>query len=425
MREQVCIVLNEREPSKARAAETLQARLKDYNITTSRIPADQHVLKTLLERTPRVLILDYLLGDYTTGLDVFSGILESRLDPKPAVFFLTDEPGISVAVEAMRLGAKDYLELENPQALTRLARAIHEIILQTRASRETVQVKPPSFSELIDNSPATARLIRQARILSEERPPLIVLHGNSGTGRRTIAECILRENEPDEHAYSFLDLAGFAGIFGRKTAGTELDLPSFEPCHGASIVVLNAECDDGSCHSFFQRNAGRLWQGATAQNSSGMLLVCTSTAEALAVWRKLPAAEILTVPSLAERKEDIPFLAQKFLRDAHELGDLRLKQLPGSVLTWLQSLPWPGEIVQLRACVLHASIAATFGQEDSRTLIEEQRTLWEETAAASSNLKLNRFTAARVLELSSSSYRIAAARLGCSPAQLKEIMENS
>ena len=423
MREQVCIVLNEREPSKARVAETLAARLKDYNITTSRIAADQHVLKTLLERSPRVLVLDYLLGDYTTGLDVFSGILESRLEHKPAVFFLTDEPGISVAVEAMRLGALDYLEIENPQALSRLARLIYEITLQSKSERDSRETPPPSLSELIDNSQIAARLIRQARVLAEKKPPVIVIHGNTGTGRGTLARAIIRE-ESDERICKLLDLTTFSGTFGKRQTGANIELPSFEPAPGGSTIILNADHDDGTCHTYFCENIDRLWPGRPVENCASALLVCVNSQETFALWQKFPGAQTLLVPSLADRKDDIPFLAQKFLREAQELGEVRIKQLTGSILTWLQSLKWPGEIAQLRACVMHAAIATSFSEEDLRSLIEEQRTLWEETAGLSSNLKLNRFTAARVLELSSSSYRIAAARLGCAATKLKELLED-
>ncbi|RIL08412.1 MAG: hypothetical protein DCC75_09015, partial [Proteobacteria bacterium] len=73
MREPVTIVLNEREANKARAAEVLQRTLQDLGITASRLEIDEHIEDTILKKAPRVLVLDYLLGDYSTGLDVLQG----------------------------------------------------------------------------------------------------------------------------------------------------------------------------------------------------------------------------------------------------------------------------------------------------------------------------------------------------------------
>ena len=70
MREDVCIVLNEREPSKSKAAEALQAQLQSRGITSSRPVIDRNIEEILVTRMPQVLLLDYLIGDYSTGLDI-------------------------------------------------------------------------------------------------------------------------------------------------------------------------------------------------------------------------------------------------------------------------------------------------------------------------------------------------------------------
>ena len=131
MRERVCIVLNERESTKEKAANSLEEKLREADITASRIEIDKHIVDVICERYPEVLVLDYLIGDYSTGLDIQAAVNAKKVGEhvsKPKIVFLTDEPSVPVAVEALKNGAVEYIELDNPQAVQNTARVVAELL---------------------------------------------------------------------------------------------------------------------------------------------------------------------------------------------------------------------------------------------------------------------------------------------------------
>ena len=70
MTNNVCIVLNEREPHKLEVADKLQSALSVIGINLSRLKIGPDINEECVKIEPGYLILDYLLGDYSTGLDV-------------------------------------------------------------------------------------------------------------------------------------------------------------------------------------------------------------------------------------------------------------------------------------------------------------------------------------------------------------------
>jgi DNA-binding NtrC family response regulator len=132
---------------------------------------------------------------------------------------------------------------------------------------------------------------------------------------------------------------------------------------------------------------------------------------------------LLSIPSLAERKEDIPPLVQRFVETTAGVIGHRVSGFDGDLLSWLRSLSWPGEIRELKAVVMASAVASTLRREPLRDLIEERRALWdEETAGAGNNQPPHPFLAAKAVELSGHNYRLAAARLGCSLDSLHKLL---
>ena len=72
----VCIALNDHEASKAKISDNLMQSFENDEIHARKVAADKNVAKKLLELSPKVLIVDYLLGDFGTGLDLVEQLQE-------------------------------------------------------------------------------------------------------------------------------------------------------------------------------------------------------------------------------------------------------------------------------------------------------------------------------------------------------------
>lgn len=422
MREKVLILLNERESHKVKAAEALEARLSELSITSSRLDADADLEQLVLAQRPKCLILDYLLGDYSTGLDIQAQLSELDEGARPHVIFLTDEPSVPVAVEALQGGALDYIELDHPQAISRVVAGIEQLLESDSTSAPEPLREIPPLEDLVANSDNTRVLKEQVMALALEEPKIVLIHGPAGSGvtcwlqalqvelssERVPAEIDLRLSRDSLESV----LLGPHSLFGGK--GFRND-----------VVLLcdNAEEDDGELLELVQERNRFFWP-ADRQPGQSVLLVGTHCERTSESWRKLTDCVAVRLPPLAERTEDIPALAHRF---AHKAGSFckRKAQLPdATVISTLSSWEWPGEIRELEAVVTDAVIRSSFSDRPLKELIEESRELWQQTVRGDSlSDAIDPYLAASVLERFGHRYRIASAFLGCSVDVLQSTIQ--
>jgi DNA-binding NtrC family response regulator len=427
MLESVCIVLNEREPAKAKAAELLQQQLKKLDITSSRIEIDAQIEDVVLKNRSPVLVLDYLLGDYSTGLDLLSATFAEKDNP-PAVFFLTDEPSISVAVNAMRSGAKNYFELSNPQAINQLCSDIQLSLSHLPRNQPKAPKAHLKFGELVENSKARRELHEQARSIAIQRTPIIVISGEKGSGKKTLARAIYEEC----YSTSFLeeiDLSTYCGSFEKLLRPVSVK-SSLKLGHNLSIIVSGAANDNGDLLDLIADDHEKLWPNKSDRNNYSCLIVCSNDKDDSMAWQKLTEARLLEVPSInGEQREDIPALVQRFSREAANLCEQKHKSLPSEVVEWLTQLSWPGNIAQLRTTVIDAIVTMSFSERGIKEIIEYTKILWEtfNNPEQEQHIKqpFSRYGASRLLEIYGFNYRVTAAKLGCTVDELYKSLKTS
>ncbi|RMG43706.1 MAG: hypothetical protein D6719_03210 [Candidatus Dadabacteria bacterium] len=423
MREKVSIVLNEREPLKRKTAEMLVAQLAEINITASRIEIDENIETVICERLPRVLVLDYLLGDYSTGLDVMHRLSEIDVESRPLVIFLTDEPSVQVAVDAMRMGAYHYIELDNPRAVSLASREI-ERLLKSEPTAQRRLKNPPKINDLVATSKQSRLLIKQLQAIIAKRSPVVLICGPAGSGVTTLAKA-LQEERSSRNPCRKIDLRFFTG-----TARDALGISHRSGVTGRvgsnlSLIIEHLEEDDGELLDFLIDNFEDLWGNVSVSNNDSFLTLCTSDTEISAAWAKAIPLEMIKIPALQDRSDDIPALIQRFVQEAVSLSSLKIKPLSAQITAWVSELDWPGDIKQLRSCVLNALIMNTLDGGDLKELINEQRNVWEENNSHDSNILPDPFTAAATLERCGHRYRPAAALLGCGIRKLQTIIDRA
>ena len=420
MRDEVCIILNEREPPKKRAVDQLIERLAAAGISASRMTPSAELGEIIAVNPPRVLVLDYLLGDFTTGLDLLEKL--GRLDEarRPGTFFLTDEPSVQAAVDALRLGAAHWLELGNPQAVEILACEIRAR-LAAAPERSTRRLITRRLDNLVAAAPASQELIQRAKILAARRVPLVIIHGPSGSGLTALAEALQLELTQSQ-VYRRIDLAvsnfSAAEILDWDHTGSG----GFGSGCDFSLIIERAEEDDGALIEIMAREHSRIF--SADRGAAAFVIVSTACPQTARAWQRLTQAELLPVPPLAVRSEDIPALTQLFVRESEALCHKKIPPFKPGVLEWICRQAWPQNVKQLRAAVTDAAISATFCDEPIEQLLAAARRHWEALPGDTpiDDSSAGKLTAALVVADCGWNFRIAAARMGISQPALRRLL---
>ncbi len=447
MRDDVCIVLNEREPLKRQMAVELEEQLVGRQFAAKRIDTGEHLARVVLERNPRVLVLDYLLGDVTTALDVLSELKsQSSAEHGTGVVLWTDEPSIQVAISAMKLGAVDYIEMGLPSSLEKVLQAIDSVLRQgkkqqTRHLNASTQVLP---DKLIAQSKNYQQCMTSAQGAANRSAPAICLLGQHGSGRNTLAKFIhqtrimpgvLIEIDLDTWPYSIDEICGSAAD------------PRITPLlsNGATVMIDHVECDPGELLNKLHERKAHVWS-PRFRESSPMLIIGTSNQEVAHAWHRLLDAEIITLPSLQERNDDLWPLVQRFLHEAQSIGTMNKLKFSAQSIQELAKLAWPGNLRELRSVIIEAvttplvQIQEELKQQEetkSGSAREQREGTQDEQisirAVIAAKLRWARYnlqeyhqpttlTARQAVDQALGNLRIAAALLGTSVPQLKDAL---
>jgi DNA-binding NtrC family response regulator len=411
--ERVCIILNEREPTKERIAETLFKNLASQGIPSKRLKADPKLNLILKERTPKVLILDYIIGDYTTGLDVLAAVNE--WDEIPVTIFLTDEPSVQVAVDAMKGGASDYLKLDNPEAISIIVETVNKAVKNTSLSGRIInESKEWRVKHLTANSPRTLQLQENIKAVAQSELPLIVIQGAAGVGRNTVAETILNER-PNKGPITVADWSLYPNSAKKFFGLTLSDGNPNKLGNIRSFIVDKAEHDAGDLIKSFEE----LISTKPQWKSECRVVIGTSDLALAKMWLKILPGTLLTLPNLSERIEDLPELAQDFFNHATTFIKNKTTQLNPESIKYLAQCQWPGNLSQLKEVLFEAAVLSL--QLPIELAVKQAYENY-------SNIKESHSRAIAPLEAEISfdrfcgDYRLAAMHLGTSIPQLYKLL---
>jgi DNA-binding NtrC family response regulator len=325
-------------------------------------------------------LLDILLPGME-GIEVLGRI--KRLDASIEVILVTAVRTVRTAVEAMRLGAYDYLT--KPFSVEEL-RSVVERALERRALRREVRflrdelARHEGFDDLVGGSPAMLGVYDRIRHVAGT-PSTVLVTGESGTGKELIARAIHRQGPRRDGPFVAVNCGALAPelmeseLFGHERGaftGAHAKKPGkFELASGGTlfldeIATLRMDLQPKLLRALQERTVDRV--GGTRPLKVDVRFIAASNIDLHQAVRERRFRQDLyyrlnvvpiTVPPLRERPEDIGPLARHFLaRYASQFGRA-VTAISPRALELLQRYPWPGNVRELENIVERSVALAT------------------------------------------------------------------
>ncbi len=341
-----------------------------------------------------VVLLDIRLPD-RNGLAVYCEIRD--IDRRIPVIFMTIEAASGTVIEAMQLGAFDYIA--KPLSVEPLRNLVETAIKQRQISSVPVAISANeedwggSGERFIGRSPAMLDVFKAIGKVSQQDVPILI-RGESGTGKELAARAIFQHSHRANEAFLAVNCAALPAnlleseLFGHeKGAFTGADsqrIGKFEQCNGGTLFLDEI----GDMAPAVQAKVLRVLQEQRFERVGGNQELTTDVRVIAATNRPLEemveAGEYredllyrlngvtIELPPLRERLEDVPELIQSFLIQAkQEFQKPDIEGLAPGAVQLLTRYDWPGNVRQLRAVIRRAVLDSVMPVITAASLTDE------------------------------------------------------
>jgi DNA-binding NtrC family response regulator len=342
---------------------------------------DPRTVSGLMARIPPSAVILDLFMPYVNGETILAEI--NRDYPAVPVIVITGSMNVDTAVACMKSGAYDYMvkPVEKSRLVSGLRNAIEHSSMQEqlnelgqRLMRNSDLVNRQYFSAIVTASDSMEAVFRYAESVAPSPMPVLIL-GESGTGKELIAQAIhkasgrkgkmvaVNAGGMDDDFFSDNLFGHRKGAFtGASTARAGL----IEQATGGTLFL--DEIGDLDIRS--QTKLLRLLQqkeyyhvGSDIPNSSDARIIAATNSDLIEKLDKgnfrkdlyyRIRTHLIELPSLSERREDIPLLTKHFLDDAASLLNKTITSVPDELYSLLSAYRFPGNVRELQALVFDA-----------------------------------------------------------------------
>ncbi|MGD9880122.1 MAG: sigma-54-dependent transcriptional regulator [Reyranella sp.] len=354
--------------------------LEDEGHTARRAHNSTEAIDAVRQRRPSLVILDvWLQGSELDGLQILEII--RREDPPVPVVMISGHGTIDTAVSAIKTGAYDFIE--KPFKADRLLLVVDRAIEADRLRRENATLRRRAGGEVtfVGSSSAAASVRSQIERVAQTGSRVLI-SGASGSGKETVARLIHQGSRRADGPFVVVNCSALPAerleleLFGTdgESASDALRVTgAFEMAHGGTLVLKEV----ADLPLPLQSRLARVLQEQSFTRNGGKtrvevdVRVLASTAHALQeesaagnfreeLFHRLNVVA-LRVPSLSERREDIPELAADLLKRVADATGLASRIIGEDTLAALQGHDWPGNVRQLRNVIERLLILAPAG----------------------------------------------------------------
>ncbi|MCU1340264.1 MAG: Response regulator of zinc sigma-54-dependent two-component system [Bryobacterales bacterium] len=345
----------------------------DLEILTASDPEEG--LDLVHSRHPQIVLTD-LIMPHMSGMEVLERIME--FDPATEVILMTAHYSTESAVEAIKKGASDYLN--KPVSIAALREKIGSVVemarKRQRASRlEDELLASAAFEGMVGNSPSMWDMFSRIRRVAPHYRAVLVT-GETGTGKDLVAQALHRLSPAGQGRYVVLNCSAVvetlfeSELFGHvrgSFTGATTDKPGlFEHAHGGTLFLDEI----GDMPLATQAKLLRVLQNQEVQRVGSLtarkvdVRVVGATNHDLRaaiaekrfredLYYRLSMVEI-KVPSLADRKEDLPLLERHLIAKFASQYGKEIRGLTRRAQIRLAMHSWPGNVRELENVIGHA-----------------------------------------------------------------------
>ncbi|MEI6987086.1 MAG: sigma-54 dependent transcriptional regulator, partial [Rhodospirillaceae bacterium] len=343
--------------------------LNDEGMKTREAGNSDQALAQLKARRPSLVVLDiWLQGSRLDGLELLPELRKDH--PDLPIVMISGHGTIETAVAAIKLGAYDFIE--KPFKSDRLLLLVERAIEATKLRRENTELRlrVGGDFELVGKS-AALNGVKQAIDKVAPTGSRVMITGPAGSGKEVVARLAHKRSRRAEGPFVTLNCANLRPdrldieLFGSDHVGESgrRKIGVLEQAHGGTLLL--DEVADMPLET--QGKIVRVLQEHTFVRQGGGnkveidVRVFATTNRDLAteietgrfrqdLFYRLNVVPLL-VPSLAERREDIPVLARHFMERSAQASGLSVREFGEDALAALQAYHWPGNVRQLRNCI--------------------------------------------------------------------------
>ncbi|MBI2816085.1 MAG: sigma-54-dependent Fis family transcriptional regulator [Acidobacteria bacterium] len=346
--------------------QSLSAVLQDEGYRIVAVSNGEECLRALETDRFQVVLLDVWMTGMD-GLEVLRYIQEKHTEM--VVVMISGHGNIETAVKATKLGAFDFLEkpLSIEKTLVAVKNALEHqaLLIENRQLRDQVEMRYRIIGESVP-----MKALRQQLALMAPTNGRVLIYGESGTGKELVAHALHSQSLRAKQPFVELNCAAipeelieselFGHVKGSFTGASDDKIGKFQKADGGTLFL--DEVGDMSL-----RTQSKVLRALEEQRFEpvGSSTTVTVDVRVIAATNKDLEEEIakgnfredlfyrlnvvpFVVPPLRERAEDIPLLAEHFLRDFAFSYGRKPKQFAPEAIAALTSYSWPGNVRELR-----------------------------------------------------------------------------
>jgi two-component system nitrogen regulation response regulator GlnG len=336
-------------------------------------------LALIEQERPDVVLMDVRLPDLS-GLEAHQRV--RQFDARLPVIIITAFASTETAINAMRDGAFEYLL--KPVDILELRRVVDRALEASRQRHVPAVIEPSDESTNVDQIVGQSVAMQEVykaigRVASQDIPVLIL--GESGTGKELVARAIYHYSARSQAPYLAINCAAISEnlleseLFGHErgafTGADRRRVGKFEQCHGGTLFLDEV----GDLSAGAQARMLRLLQDGRFERVGGNETISTDVRLIAATNRDLSKLVdegrfrldlfyrlnviTITLPALRDRVDDIPRLAEHFVRQLSPLLSKKVTRISSDALELLTAHPWPGNVRELQNVMKYALVQAS------------------------------------------------------------------
>jgi two-component system nitrogen regulation response regulator GlnG len=358
---------------------SLQRTLASDGIELATAASGEEGLKVIPKFKPDLVLMDVRMTGMT-GLETLRKIRQN--DPKLLVILMTAYGTTQTAIEAMKLGAYDYLL--KPFDIAKLKELVANALKAARDMKQVVSYEPLLESEdyeqgIVGRSEAMQQVFKLiGQVAATDATALVT--GESGTGKELVARAIYHHSDRAQQPFLAVNCAAIpeqlleSELFGHEkgafTGATVQRIGKFEQCNKGTIFLDEI----GDMTPATQTKILRVLQSGTFERVGGNTPMQVDVRVIAATNKPLEAAVAarqfredlfyrlnvvrIQMPPLRDRRDDIPLLVNYFLKKLAREQNRSPKSIAASVIKTMEKYHWPGNVRELENAIRRAHVMA-------------------------------------------------------------------